>query len=94
MSTSEAKPKTGATPREANLAPLSVLVVDDDPGIRSKLVMCLEDDGHDVTAVSGASEAVEATTEEAFDVIIFGSASPRRLRDGHYPRSRGASAAC
>ena len=64
-------PEAEDPPREAQLPALKVLVVDDDPSIRSKLAMCLEDDGHDVTAVSGTDEAVEAATEEPFDAIFL-----------------------
>ena len=71
MSTLNTKPETEDPPREAGPPPLDVLVVDDDPGIRSKLAMCLEDDGHDVTAVSNAEEAVEAATADAFDVVFL-----------------------
>ena len=71
MSTLNTEPKTGEAPHEADLPPLGVLVVDDDPSIRSKLAMCLEDDGHGVTAVSGAEEAVEAATKDAFDVVFL-----------------------
>ena len=63
--------KAETAPHETPLPPLEVLVVDDDPSIRSKLTMCLEDDGHEVTAVSRAAEAVEAATEEAFEVVFL-----------------------
>ena len=45
--------------------------MDDDPSIRNKLAMCLEDDGHHVVTASGTDKAVDAATEEAFDVIFL-----------------------
>jgi NtrC-family two-component system response regulator AlgB len=45
--------------------------VDDEPRIRDMLTMSLEDDGHDVVAVSGGAKALEAADEEAFDVVFL-----------------------
>jgi NtrC-family two-component system response regulator AlgB len=54
-----------------SLPSLRVLVVDDEPRIRDMLTMSLEDDGHDVVAVSGGAKALEAADEEAFDVVFL-----------------------
>lgn len=48
-----------------------VLVVDDDPTILEVLEMRLTAMGFDVTATTDAARALEATTEQRFDVALF-----------------------
>src|SRR5205085_1854161 len=49
---------------------LTVLVIDDEPGIRKALAACLESDGHDVVAVSNGKDALTATTRKSFDLVF------------------------
>jgi NtrC-family two-component system response regulator AlgB len=49
---------------------LTVLVIDDEPGIRKALSACLESDGHDVVAVSNGRDALAATTRKSFDLVF------------------------
>src|SRR3954453_10859097 len=49
---------------------LSVLVIDDEPGIRKALAASLEADGHDVIAVSNGRDALAATTRKSFDLVF------------------------
>src|SRR5580698_4434505 len=48
----------------------SVLVVDDDPAVARALRRVLEAAGYTVSVVGGAQLAVEAITNNAFDVVI------------------------
>src|SRR3954447_13945526 len=57
--------ETVLTPRA-----LTVLVIDDEPGIRKALSACLESDGHDVVAVSSGRDAHAATTRKSFDLVF------------------------
>lgn len=50
---------------------LRILVVDDEPRIRSTLEMCLEDEGHKVTTVGDADEAATAVARQVFDVAFL-----------------------
>ncbi|WP_394820820.1 sigma-54-dependent transcriptional regulator [Pendulispora albinea] len=49
----------------------SVLVVDDDPGVRQSLRLCLEADGARVLGVGSAKAAVEALDRARFDVVLL-----------------------
>lgn len=49
----------------------SVLVVDDDPVIRSMLTASLEASGHEVTTAKDGSEALELVRAQGFDVILL-----------------------
>jgi len=59
-------------PERGHRAPgrLDILVVDDEPRIRTTLGMCLRDDGHRVEAVSNAREAERAAERGAFDLAF------------------------
>ncbi|MDP2528671.1 MAG: sigma-54 dependent transcriptional regulator [Candidatus Palauibacterales bacterium] len=63
---------------DSPLPRLDILIVDDEPRIRSTLGMCLRDDGHRVEAVSNAREAERAADRGAFDVAFV----DLRLPDG------------
>ncbi len=52
-------------------APLSVLVVDDEPRIRQTLRRCLEEDGHRVTEAAAARDAQQAAARDAFDLAFI-----------------------
>ena len=49
---------------------LAVLVVDDEPRIRSTLSLCLREDGHRVECVASAAEARRAADRAAFDMAL------------------------
>jgi len=49
----------------------SALVIDDDPGIRQSLRLCLETDGARVLGVGTASGALEALDRARFDIVFL-----------------------
>jgi adenylate cyclase len=49
----------------------SVLVVDDDPVIRSMLTASLQARGHRVTTAEGGSQALDLVRAEGFDVVLL-----------------------
>ncbi|MGQ0723536.1 MAG: response regulator transcription factor [Candidatus Eiseniibacteriota bacterium] len=57
--------------------PLSVLVVEDEPGLRRALVDLLERDGHSVVSVGDGAAAVERGTRGAFDIVLLDLMLPR-----------------
>ncbi len=67
----------------------SILVVDDEPGVRSALSGVLRDEGFDVESVASGEECLEKATRTAYDVIVLdvwlpgvdGLATLRRLRE-------------
>ncbi len=65
------RPIPGVTPEVAvNAETLSVLVVDDEPGIRQATARFLNRGGMQVRAVSDGAEALRALRTQAFDVIL------------------------
>ena len=48
-----------------------VLVVDDEPGIRTSLTGVLEDEGYDVTAVPDGETCLSCVTEHSWDVVLL-----------------------
>jgi two-component system, NtrC family, nitrogen regulation response regulator NtrX len=67
----------------------SILIVDDEPGVRSSLSGVLRDEGFDVEAVPSGEECLERATRGAYDVIMLdvwlpgmdGLATLQRLRE-------------
>src|SRR5512132_894336 len=67
----------------------SILIVDDEPGVRSALGGVLRDEGYSVDAVSSGEECLERVTRTAFDLIVLavwlpgmaGLATLARLRE-------------
>ena len=49
----------------------SVLIVDDEPGVRSALTGVLRDEGYDVEAVESGETCLDRVVREAFDVIVL-----------------------
>ena len=49
----------------------TVLVVDDDPGIRSLARLTLSLDGYSVPTASGGHEAIEILTQQQVDLIVL-----------------------
>lgn len=50
--------------------PLSILVVDDEAGIRESLAQFLEDYDYDVTTAESAEDALELLERSVFDIVI------------------------
>jgi two-component system, NtrC family, nitrogen regulation response regulator NtrX len=67
----------------------SILIVDDEPGVRTALSGVLRDEGYDVEAVSTGEDCLERVTRAAFDLIVLdvwlpgmdGLATLARLRE-------------
>jgi two-component system nitrogen regulation response regulator NtrX len=49
----------------------SILVVDDEPGVRSSISGVLKDEGFDVDAVATGEECLERANSDAYDVIVL-----------------------
>ena len=49
----------------------SILVVDDEPGVRSSITGVLQDEGFDVDTASSGEECLEKANGAAFDVIVL-----------------------
>jgi two-component system nitrogen regulation response regulator NtrX len=49
----------------------SILIVDDEPGVRSALGGVLRDEGYDVDAVESGEACLERLTRQAFDVVVL-----------------------
>jgi two-component system nitrogen regulation response regulator NtrX len=70
----------------------SILVVDDEPGVRSALSGVLRDEGFEVDAAASGEECLERAARTPFDVIVLdvwlpgidGLATLRRLRERQY----------
>ena len=58
------------------LRALRILVIDDEEHIRFALTMCLETDGHKVTAAGTIEAALEETARQAFDLIFLDADMP------------------
>ena len=49
----------------------SALIIDDDPGVRQSMRLCLESDGARVLGVATASGALDALERSRFDVVFL-----------------------
>jgi CheY-like chemotaxis protein len=56
----------------------SVLVVDDEAGMRETLVDILEDAGYSVTSAANGDAALDRVAHEAFDVVLMDIRMPGR----------------
>jgi signal transduction histidine kinase/ActR/RegA family two-component response regulator len=59
-----------ALPQEQRLAQLTILVVDDEPHIRTVLARLLARSGHAVVQAADGSEVLERSAQESWDLII------------------------
>lgn len=53
-----------------------IIIVDDDPDVRSALVMVLEHDGHDCEMFASAKEALERQKNSPAEVIVLDQMMP------------------
>ena len=51
-------------------APINILVVDDESNIRKTLSICLEAEGHHVTAVGNFQDAVAEASRRTFHIPL------------------------
>ena len=58
-------------PKPTPDSPLRVLVIDDEKNIRATLSLCLEQVGCQVTAVSSGESALDALTQQAYDLAFL-----------------------
>ena len=49
----------------------SVLIVDDEPGVRSALSGVLRDEGYQVDAVESGESCLELLARQPFDVVVL-----------------------
>ena len=69
----------------------TILIVDDEPGVRAALSGVLRDEGYSVEAVSSGEECLERVTRAAFDLIVLdvwlpgidGLTTLQRLKERH-----------
>ncbi len=54
----------------AGIQTLNILVVDDEANIRRTLSVCLESEGHQVTAVSNFQDALSEASQKSFDIAF------------------------
>jgi len=62
---------------------LHVLVVDDEANIRKTVSVCLETEGHRVTAVGNAKDALAEADRQVFDLAFAISVSGPRAARSH-----------
>ena len=60
------------------MPPCSILIVDDEPGIRELLTMILEAAGHSVVVAEDGMEAPKVMASRAIDVVITDLLMPER----------------
>lgn len=56
----------------------TVLIADDESGIRESLTIILEDEGYTCTAVKDGEEAINAIQDKSFDIIISDLKMPKK----------------
>ena len=47
-----------------------LLIVEDDPSVRSTMTLCLELEGYTVDAVASTQEAMERLSEHSYPIVI------------------------
>jgi len=53
------------------IAPLRILIIDDEPNIRKMLALCLEVDGHTVVSHGNLPDATDEIARQAFDLVFL-----------------------
>ena len=61
----------GVNTADSVMSKARILIVDDEPGVRSALGGVLRDEGYDVDAVASGEECLERATRLAPDVILL-----------------------
>jgi NtrC-family two-component system response regulator AlgB len=62
--------REGRSDTQENVAPLNILVVDDEINIRKTLAISLETEGHYVSAVSNSKDALDEASRRSFDLAF------------------------
>ena len=57
--------------RKGNVAPHSILIVDDEPGIRESLTDVLQDEGYRVDSVESGEACLETLAQKHFDIVLL-----------------------
>jgi two-component system response regulator AtoC len=55
-----------------------ILIIDDEPGVRTSLALILEDEGYEAHSAAGADEALPLLRERPFDVVLCDVRMPGR----------------
>ena len=58
----------------------AILVVDDEPGVRSSVAGVLRDEGFEVEAAGTGEECLDRVAQRSYDVIVLESRSRSRRR--------------
>ena len=61
----------------------SILIVDDEPGVRSALGGVLRDEGYSVDAVDSGEACLDRLSRQPYDVVVLDIWLPRHGRPGH-----------
>jgi len=75
--TAHVSERTYAAPTEQRIAPLRLLLAEDNAFNQRLAVVLLEKEGHGVTVVGDGLEAVEISAEQSFDLIIMDVQMPQ-----------------
>jgi CheY-like chemotaxis protein len=88
------KPRISTPPPTSGI-PAMILVVDDDPGVRDRTCMLLQDSGYRVITASGSSDALSVVQSQGGEISLVildvnlpemdGTELGRRLADLHVP---------
>ncbi len=62
---------------EPSTAPARILVIDDEPAVRTVLAKMLEDGGHQVAQAADGAEALARCERETFDLVLSDVSMPR-----------------
>ena len=77
----DARPESVPAVPAAAIAPLRILIVDDDRIVRSLLARYLEEDGHQVEAADGGAAGIARFGARPFDLVITDRAMPGAAGD-------------
>jgi two-component system response regulator AtoC len=63
-------PEVAMASQASNAAPWSILIIDDDDGVRSSLCAVLETSGYNVATAASGEEGISLLTRSAFDIVL------------------------
>src|SRR5882672_11123903 len=70
------------------MAPQRLLVVEDDPGVRTTIVTCLELEGYAVDSASSTKEAIDRLAAASYPVVDVNVGDNDRIRSRGQPVDR------